>query len=106
NLTLRSTLFFLYFNHTPAPHIYTLSLHYALPISSSRVNDNETLLLGHIVPPADVHFNRRPCRRGVQTDDQWRCLRPVVGFRNVQDRKSTRLNSSHVVISYAVFCLK
>src|SRR5207253_9648744 len=42
----------------------------------------------------DLRGNDRPGRRG---------LRPVSGD---QDRKSTRLNSSHVAISYAVFCLK
>src|SRR2546426_7912602 len=35
-----------------------------------------------------------------------RQIRPAAGRRTVQDRKSTRLNSSHLVISYAVFCLK
>src|SRR5438105_9669047 len=72
-----STHFF-FFNATATTVIYTLSLHDALPISF------------------------RSCRR------------PVLNFRTsspkllllIRDRKSTRLNSSHEWISYAVFCLK
>src|SRR5690349_22412432 len=68
-----------FFNDTATTEIYTLSLHDALPISSSR---------------------RRCCCGG-------RCCRPCRSCRaRQQDRKSTRLNSSHVEISYAVFCLK
>src|SRR2546426_6030709 len=40
------------------------------------------------------------CERGQTATDKW------VSFGGTQDRKSTRLNSSHLVISYAVFCLK
>src|SRR5207302_8769618 len=65
-----------FFNDPPAPEIYTLSLHDALPIS-----------------PSTSAF---PQHRG-------RCLGRD---RRDLDRKSTRLNSSHVKISYAVFCLK
>src|SRR5256885_12924063 len=42
------------------------------------------------------------CRRGLAEHPESRAL----GARRCQDRKSTRLNSSHLVISYAVFCLK
>src|SRR2546426_6902994 len=71
---------FFFFNDTATTEIYTLSLHDALPI-----------LLGH--------------QRG------WEILLEGVGeslirFQQNLDRKSTRLNSSHLVISYAVFCLK
>src|SRR4051812_17087906 len=69
--------FVFFFNDTPPPEIYTLSLHDALPI----------LLLAH---PPDVE------QRVVHTHGQ----------PDQQDRKSTRLNSSHMSISYAVFCLK
>src|SRR2546426_5941400 len=44
---------------------------------------------------------RRPCEAGGRAARRHRCRRRVEG-----DRKSTRLNSSHLVISYAVFCLK
>src|SRR5438445_7417321 len=73
----RSCLFF-FFNVTATTEIYTLSLHDALPISRVRG--------GYAVRPGGR------LRSG---------YRPVRG-----DRKSTRLNSSHANISYAVFCLK
>src|SRR3712207_8864612 len=59
----------------------------------------------HVIPPADA------ARHGVWLSA--RQLRPVVGIKRFRvtedgfpDRKSTRLNSSHANISYAVFCLK
>src|ERR1039457_1694172 len=69
--------FVFFFNDTATTEIYTLSLHDALPISEER---------------------GCPCR----------ILQPVAAGHNagLPDRKSTRLNSSHLVISYAVFCLK
>src|SRR2546427_2206153 len=76
--------FFFFFNDTATTEIYTLSLHDALPISHERVDH-----LGHhflsvmIVGVAESEAEGRP-----------------------RDRKSTRLNSSHSQISYAVFCLK
>src|SRR5436309_11208274 len=72
-----SFFFLFFFNDTATTEIYTLSLHDALPIS----------------PP----FHTQPTSRRTTIDDlTW----------SVRDRKSTRLNSSHVKISYAVFCLK
>src|SRR5690349_22077419 len=73
---------FFFFNDTATTEIYTLSLHDALPILRS------VLLLAS--PAADAHHAAAGCGS--------RCGRG--------DRKSTRLNSSHVEISYAVFCLK
>src|SRR2546428_7573227 len=70
---------FFFFNDTATTEIYTLSLHDALPISSG----------------SDRHAARRVSRRGPGR------LRGASA-----DRKSTRLNSSHDQISYAVFCLK
>src|SRR5690349_23454046 len=70
-------------NATATPDIYTLSLHDALPISEARRRRTETRLR----------------RRGPG-------LRLGERAERVGDRKSTRLNSSHVEISYAVFCLK
>src|SRR5690554_7854107 len=73
---------FFFFNDPATTEIYTLSLHDALPIWPSV-----SVL---------VRFARLvPCHRDAPVD-----LRPG------RDRKSTRLNSSHVRISYAVFCLK
>src|SRR5256885_5408112 len=81
---LRLLLFFFFFNDTATTEIYTLSLHDALPICSS--------LLSRPIPTSS------PPRRSRQT--------PVGRRARRRDRKSTRLNSSHLVISYAVFCLK
>src|SRR5688572_32667324 len=76
---------FFFFIKTPATtEIYTLSLHDALPICGSRV------------PPASCD------RRG----GSLQCLRDGQHPEVLEDRKSTRLNSSHSQISYAVFCLK
>src|SRR2546428_3597979 len=67
-----------FFNDTATTEIYTLSLHDALPISAAP----------------------EPGRLG------GRSAVPVSDRRGAEDRKSTRLNSSHDQISYAVFCLK
>src|SRR5256885_6792798 len=83
--------FFFFFNDTATTEIYTLSLHDALPISARRADG--------------LRMSARPVRHE-------RGRRHVVTGRRRQrpsaegDRKSTRLNSSHLVISYAVFCLK
>src|SRR5438874_4259023 len=79
------SLYLFFFTATSTTEIYTLSLHDALPISPPR-RRRERARRGPAGPPL------RPPRRGA---------RPGRG-----DRKSTRLNSSHVEISYAVFCLK
>src|SRR5437870_11686955 len=68
-----------FFNDPATTHTYTLSLHDALPIS-------------HVVHIGRLHFHRFSSTP-LECNDE-------------RDRKSTRLNSSHVAISYAVFCLK
>src|SRR2546422_10257859 len=83
------SFFFFFFNDTATTEIYTLSLHDALPISQRqpggggvvrRLQDDHAVVLAH-------------CE--------------IEGFQLCAgDRKSTRLNSSHGYISYAVFCLK
>src|SRR3712207_7555806 len=89
--------FFFFFNDTATTEIYTLPLHDALPIPvlspATRVK-LATLAKGqlmvrhpHFTQPIFVRFPRPAAMRG-------------------RDRKSTRLNSSHANISYAVFCLK
>src|SRR2546422_6755088 len=83
------SLFF--FNDTATTEIYTLSLHDALPISVDR---------GPPARPRRAVAMRR--RRFRKRDPAWWTLLRV----SPQDRKSTRLNSSHGYISYAVFCLK
>src|SRR3712207_8874627 len=82
--------FLFFFNDTATTEIYTLSLHDALPIC----------LLEQVVeqPPGGVQV----LRLGQRVLD----LREDLPLADHQDRKSTRLNSSHANISYAVFCLK
>src|SRR3712207_6871819 len=80
------SLFFFFFNDTATTEIYTLSLHDALPISPQGR------------PGTPISSRRHTYRLRLGPSNQQR-LRPL-------DRKSTRLNSSHANISYAVFCLK
>src|SRR5256885_6378227 len=89
-LSLRSACQFLFFffNDTATTEIYTLSLHDALPISRAGGRT------------AGRHEAAARPRGG------GRARGAGSGGRAVRDRKSTRLNSSHLVISYAVFCLK
>src|SRR2546427_6380389 len=75
--------FFFFFNDTATTEIYTLSLHDALPISPRSGS-------GHCPAARRSRARRTGAAR-------------AAGCR---DRKSTRLNSSHSQISYAVFCLK
>src|SRR3989442_6805946 len=90
----QSTSFFFFFNDTATTEIYTLSLHDALPI--------------YVSPPAGVVPGPGS---GASTAGNHRSelaetpLLPGLA-QAATDRKSTRLNSSHVRISYAVFCLK
>src|SRR5215467_14945123 len=76
-----SYFFFFFFNDTATTEIYTLSLHDALPICRIARPKGTALAMG---------------------------VEPLASSPHTisADRKSTRLNSSHLVISYAVFCLK
>src|SRR2546430_12863159 len=83
-------LLFFFFNHTATTEIYTLSLHDALPIS--------------VIPPAALPAPAPTARpRAASRPGEYRS---PTGRHRAADRKSTRLNSSHSQISYAVFCLK
>src|SRR3712207_8097476 len=91
-----------FFNDTSTPEIYTLSLHDALPISTAMATPVSPR------PEPEGDGGRRP---GTAPPQVTRA--PVVpASAQVRegpvppDRKSTRLNSSHANISYAVFCLK
>src|SRR5258708_36095395 len=84
-------LFFFFFNDTATTEIYTLSLHDALPISSTSLWSRR--LFSWLPMPL---FSRSIRSRPDASREE----------RHRQDRKSTRLNSSHQIISYAVFCLK
>src|SRR5438034_8043570 len=75
-------LFLFFFNDPATTEIYTLSLHDALPILGTRCEIKNVNSIRFIGQAIDCEARRR------------------------SDRKSTRLNSSHTVISYAVFCLK
>src|SRR2546430_17143276 len=82
------TLFFFFFNDTATTEIYTLSLHDALPISPICVSGLCLVYFPSSSSSSTVTFGKRVLTAGAG------------------DRKSTRLNSSHSQISYAVFCLK
>src|SRR5438445_7817369 len=82
-------LFLFLFNDTATTELYTLSLHDALPISRAGVKPR---------PLKPVETGCDPERPADAL-----ALREAAGS---EDRKSTRLNSSHANISYAVFCLK
>src|SRR3712207_8234812 len=83
---------FFFFNDTATTEIYTLSLHDALPISGHRPSSRAVGRGSSLSPP----------RSGRRPPDAGGGGRPSAPA----DRKSTRLNSSHANISYAVFCLK
>src|SRR5207249_8770158 len=103
---------FVFSNDPDTTEIYTLSLHDALPISSpAGVNTHVSAqpTPQRLLDPTPFR-RERPClpaptrRAGVDPYSGFDFAnRPAVRRR---DRKSTRLNSSHVSISYAVFCLK
>src|SRR3712207_7572514 len=79
-----------FFNDTATTEIYTLSLHDALPISARARRAGAA----------------RWCRAGSRSSRRARSRPRRPGPARAPDRKSTRLNSSHANISYAVFCLK
>src|SRR2546428_4895509 len=88
--------FFFFFNDTATTEIYTLSLHDALPIYCCQL-DKLTRL---------IHESGRLLKmKGRGPVGHRLSIVQLDGVRG-QDRKSTRLNSSHDQISYAVFCLK
>src|SRR3712207_8357584 len=89
---------FFFFNDTATTEIYTLSLHDALPISEGEILFRGQNLYAPNVDPVEV---RRRIGMVFQKPNPF----PKSIYENI-DRKSTRLNSSHANISYAVFCLK
>src|SRR3712207_9054041 len=95
-------IFFVYFffNDTATTEIYTLSLHDALPISINNRDQNFT--------PAKMQRRLGEIEAAIaryMAEMDGADAEPG-GEARVEDRKSTRLNSSHANISYAVFCLK
>src|SRR2546422_5790268 len=88
---LPHAFFFFFFNDTATTEIYTLSLHDALPISPLAPHAAHAGAPGSPGTVGPGHLPRPGHRSLVHV---------------LRDRKSTRLNSSHGYISYAVFCLK
>src|SRR5699024_12645380 len=89
---------FCFYNTPPITEIYTLSLHDALPIyeiGNHTQNHKDLTTLGQNAIHTEITESADKIQ---QATGIWPHL--------VRDRKSTRLNSSHVSISYAVFCLK
>src|SRR2546427_4996558 len=86
-------LIFFFFNDTATTEIYTLSLHDALPICAASGRRGQY--------PDNGGTNRVPRSERHSAHPERGRLKPAAA-----DRKSTRLNSSHSQISYAVFCLK
>src|SRR3712207_9580462 len=110
-----------FFNDTATTEIYTLSLHDALPICVDRhrsqppnstawarfCSTRRTVLLP---PSSSSSIQTSSTRADSCTSETWEimkiCPKDRLRRSRARDRKSTRLNSSHANISYAVFCLK
>src|SRR5205807_10567833 len=94
-LLVTPLLCFFFFNDPATPEIYTLSLHDALPILLAARGEYDRARASYdaLLAGAPDHVDALADRGNVLA-------------KLGRDRKSTRLNSSHLVISYAVFCLK
>src|SRR2546422_2789864 len=90
-------IFFFFFNDTATTEIYTLSLHDALPISVVEQAGSDAGQDLDLLGLLEEEYGAGATQRVVRDLD--------LGVVSL-DRKSTRLNSSHGYISYAVFCLK
>src|SRR5438445_8156524 len=86
---------FFFFHDTATTEIYTLSLHDALPISNPKSQI-----------PSSKHQKSGSGGKEATNPKLQKSYLGTVEARARRDRKSTRLNSSHANISYAVFCLK
>src|SRR5256886_4215357 len=114
NLLLQSLYFFFFFNDPAPPEIYTLPLHAALPISAIRRAlpfrqpivtwaENQLIIAeASCSPNVTTNPPSTTCTNAAGIPAALTALNAV----RTADRKSTRLNSSHSQISYAVFCLK
>src|SRR3712207_6984221 len=92
---------FFFFNDTATTEIYTLSLHDALPICRQRRERlNETMTF--LTTAGALELPAAPAAGEFRPKFHYTAERNWLN----EDRKSTRLNSSHANISYAVFCLK
>src|SRR5260221_14491178 len=86
---------FFFFNDTATTEIYTLSLHDALPISNDELLEKLKSNMQEVRARGGVLYVLADAKTNIESSEGMHV-----------DRKSTRLNSSHTVISYAVFCLK
>src|SRR5205807_9267983 len=105
-----------YYNDPTNTDLYTLSLHDALPIfngQNTRVRslhyfvDEKIVKLGDFAAVGALHFDlaaKMVVTRKRVGPDHAEMMFAIRAHKRI-DRKSTRLNSSHLVISYAVFCL-
>src|SRR3712207_7883998 len=97
------------FNDTATTEIYTLSLHDALPISHPHHDCTNTIAVVHngIIENASILKAQLEARgHTFRSETDTEVLAHLIEAEYEEDRKSTRLNSSHANISYAVFCLK
>src|SRR5690606_41764089 len=101
SLVYPSLFLFFFFNATATTEIYTLSLHDALPIYRDFVQDQGFATIQAI--PLSALEGDNILQAGTRMP--WYAGPTLLQYLDA-DRKSTRLNSSHVKISYAVFCLK
>src|SRR3712207_6921444 len=98
-----------FFNDTATTEIYTLSLHDALPISKGNAEMVAAAIRTVFAQPDADHVTEQ--FDAIATMLGWQMPKVEAQMRDakddlLEDRKSTRLNSSHANISYAVFCLK
>src|SRR3712207_7983228 len=101
-MPVRSSCFF---NDTATTEIYTLSLHDALPISTDGVDP--TASSGNVYSgPFQISSEGTTTVKFRAIDNAGNLEAVQSRTVKLEDRKSTRLNSSHANISYAVFCLK
>src|SRR3712207_8057730 len=97
---------FFFFNDTATTEIYTLSLHDALPICRGSRHLARRTPRASVCPPGPAESFRPNALSQGQAHRMDLLPRPQRFDLQHEDRKSTRLNSSHANISYAVFCLK
>src|SRR3989442_3987687 len=90
-----------FFNDPATTEIYTLSLHDALPISTEGTPLERHLYSVRFDGTQRTRLTKIPGTHAISMSPG-----PLGAVKTDGDRKSTRLNSSHVRISYAVFCLK
>src|SRR5258708_38154603 len=99
-----SCSFFFFFNDTATTEIYTLSLHDALPILVSLEEATAGLNIETLATLTNKEVE--VLKTSVANQGMYITRSQIAQQSGMADRKSTRLNSSHQIISYAVFCLK